>query len=235
MKGEFMSKIKGIKAISFDGDGTLWDFDKVMRHSLRHVLKELEARDQEAAAMLDVEKMIEIRNRVANELKGKVTNLEAIRLEAFRRTLMEIGRPNDILASQLYQVYLKHRFEDIELFDDVLPALKKLGKKYTLGLLSNGNSYPERCGLEGIFQFVVFSQDYGVEKPNPKLFLIGLEKAGCSKPELLHVGDSLEKDIIGANNAGIKCIWINRKKLKENINIKVTSKISSLFELLELL
>ena len=230
-----MNKITGIKAVSFDGDGTLWDFEKVMRHSLHHVLRELKKLDPNAANMLDIEKMIKIRNRVANELKGRVTNLEDIRLEAFRRTLEDIGRPNDALAFHLNQVYLKHRFEDIKLFNDVLPTLRTLRTKYTLGLLSNGNSYPERCGLEGIFQFVVFSQDYGVEKPNQKLFQIGVEKAGCSKQELLHVGDSLQDDIMGANNAGIKCIWLNRKQVKNDLNIKVDYEIYSLLELLELL
>ncbi|MEW6685517.1 MAG: HAD family hydrolase [Candidatus Edwardsbacteria bacterium] len=230
-----MNRIVGIKAISFDGDGTLWDFEKVMRHSFYHVLKELKQIDPHAATMLDIKRMIQIRNRVANELRGRVTNLERIRLEAFRQTLKDIGRPNDALASHLNQIYLKHRFEDIELFDDVLPTLKALRIKYILGLLSNGNSYPERCGLESMFQFVVLSQDYGVEKPNPMLFQIGVEKARCSKQELLHIGDSLHDDIMGANNAGIKCIWLNRKQVKNDLNIRVDYEISSLLELREIL
>jgi len=230
-----MNKITGIKAISFDADGTLWDFEKVMRHSLRHVLKELKKIDRNAAEMLDIEKMIKIRNRVADELKGRVTNLEEIRLAAFRQTLEDIGRPNDALASHLNQIYLEHRFEDIELFNDVLPALEALRVKYTLGILSNGNSYPERCGLEGMFQFVVFSQDYGVEKPNPKLFEIAVEKAGCSKQQLLHVGDSLQNDVMGAINAGIKYIWVNRNRMENNLGIKVDYEFSSLLELLEIL
>lgn len=230
-----MNKITGINAISFDGDGTLWDFEKVMRHSLHHVLKELKKLDPNAADMLGIEKMIKIRNRVANELKGTVTNLEDVRLEAFRQTLEDIGRPNDSLAFHLNQVYLKHRFEDIKLFNDVLPALKALRAKYTIGLLSNGNSYPERCGLEGIFQFIVFSQDHGVEKPNPRLFQIAVEKAGCSKQKLLHVGDSLQDDVVGANNAGIKCVWLNRKQVEKDLNIKIDYEISSLLELVGIL
>ncbi|HIE27378.1 TPA: HAD family hydrolase [Candidatus Poribacteria bacterium] len=230
-----MNKIIGIKAISFDADGTLWDFEKVMRHSLHHILKELRELNPNAADMLDIGKMIKIRNRVANELQGKVTNLEEIRLEAFRRTLEYIGKSNDALALRLNKIYLKHRFEDIELFDDVLPTLKELRTRYTLGILSNGNSYPERCGLEGMFQFVVFSQDYGVEKPNSRLFQIALEKAGCSKQQLLHVGDSLENDIMGAINAGIKCVWINRKRVKNNLNVTVGYEVSSLLKLLEIL
>lgn len=230
-----MNKIAGIKAISFDGDGTLWDFEKVMRHSLHHVLEELERIDPEAAHLLDIDKMIEVRERVAGELKGRVTNLEEIRLQSFRETLKDIGRPNDTLASHLNQVYLKHRFEDIELFSDVLPTLKALRPEYTLGLLSNGNSYPERCGLEGIFQFVVFSQNYGVAKPNPKLFQIAVEKARCSKQQFLHVGDSLKNDVIGAMNAGIKCVWLNRQRMKHNSGIAVEHQVSSLIDLQEIL
>jgi 2-haloalkanoic acid dehalogenase type II len=230
-----MNEILGIKAISFDADGTLWDFEKVMRHSLHHTLRELEKLDSDAAGMLDIEKMIEIRNRVADKLKGKVTNLEDIRLEAFRQTLRDVGRPNDALASHLNQVYLKHRFEDVKLFDDVLPALRTLRGKYTLGILSNGNSYPERCGLDGMFQFVVFSQDYGVEKPNPRLFQIAVEKAGCSKQEFLHVGDSLQDDVMGAINVGIKCVWLNRKRVRNNLDFKIDHEISSLLELREIL
>jgi 2-haloalkanoic acid dehalogenase type II len=230
-----MNKIIDVKAISFDADGTLWDFEKVMRHSLRHVLKELEKLDPHATEMLDIDKMIRIRDRVANELKGKVTNLESIRFEAFRQTLEEIGRPNDALASHLNQVYLKYRFEDIKLFDDVLPTFEALRVKYTLGLLSNGNSYPELCGLEGMFRFVIFSQDYSVEKPNPRLFQIALEKAGCSKQQLLHIGDSLQEDVMGATNAGIRCVWINRRRAKNSLGLKVDYEISSLLELLEIL
>jgi len=230
-----MKEIAGIKAISFDGDGTLWDFEKVMRHSLRYVLKELEKIDPKAATMLDVEKMITIRNRVAEKLKGEVTNLEEIRLKAFRQTLKDIGRPNGALASYLNSVYLKHRFEDIELFKDVLSTLEILREKYILGLLSNGNSYPERCGLKGIFKFVVFSQEYGIEKPDSKIFQIALKKTGCSKQELLHVGDSLETDMTGAISAGINCVWLNRRALKNNWGVKIDFEISSLLELLEIL
>lgn len=230
-----MKEITGIKAISFDGDGTLWDFEKVMRHSLRHVLKELEKVDPKAATMLDIEKMITIRNRLAEKMKSKETNLEEIRLKAFLQALKDIGRPNDALASHLNTVYLKHRFEDIELFKDVLPTLETLREEYNLGLLSNGNSYPERCGLEGIFQFIIFSQEYSVEKPDPKIFQITLEKAGCSKQELLHVGDSLETDITGATKAGINCVWLNRRSLKNSLGVKIDYEITSLLELLEIL
>ena len=139
------------------------------------------------------------------------------------------------MASDLNQVYLKHRFEDVKLFDDVLPTLKASRVKYNLGILSNGNRYPEHCGLEGMFQFIIFSQDYCVEKPSPRLFQIALEKAGCSRHQLLHVGDSLNEDIIGATNAGVICVWLNRNQAKNNLDLQVDYEISSLLDLLEIL
>ena len=53
-----MKGLAEIKAVSFDADGTLWEFDKVMRHSLRHTLLELRRIDPEAEAALDIEKLI---------------------------------------------------------------------------------------------------------------------------------------------------------------------------------
>lgn len=198
-------------------------------------MKKLRKIDPQAAAKLDIKKMIKIRNRVAERLKGEVTNLEEVRLEAFRQTLKDVGRPNEELAFLLNQVYLEHRFEDIKLFDDVLPTLKALRHRYTLGILSNGNSYPERCGLENMFEFVVFSQDYGIEKPDPRIFQIAVEKAGCSEGELLHVGDSLEDDVLGAVNAGIRFVWLNRQRVRNHLGIKINYEIPSLSELLEIL
>ena len=79
-----MKQVKQIKAISFDGDMTLWNFEKVMRHSLSHALEELRRRvPNQASSDLTIDKMIEIRNSVAAALSGKVFNLEEIRLHAF--------------------------------------------------------------------------------------------------------------------------------------------------------
>ncbi len=230
-----MEKLTGIKAISFDADGTLWDFVKVMRHSLKFVLEAINELDPQAGLKLDIDLMIKIRNKIANELKGIVTNLEDIRLHAFRETLKAVKRPNEELANHLNQIYLKHRFEDIELYDDVLPTLRALKKEYTLGILSNGNSYPERCGLEEMFDFVVFSQDFGIEKPDKEIFNIMLEKAKCKKNEIVHIGDSLETDIQGAINAEMKCIWLNRNEMPNPDNFKLEYKITSLTELIDIL
>jgi putative hydrolase of the HAD superfamily len=220
-----------ITTVSFDGDGTLWDFQKVMRHSLSHALGELRRAAPAAAAPLTIETMIAIREEVARELRGKETNLENVRLAAFRKTLEHIGLRDDALAAHLNAVYLKHRFEDIELFADVAPTLDALRGRYVLGLISNGNTYPEHTGLGGRFRFVVFSQDHGVEKPDRRLFEVAMEQAGCTARQLLHVGNSLVDDVGGASKAGARTAWLNRERSKPETGIQPDFEISSLAEL----
>ena len=221
-----------IKAVSFDGDMTLWDLLEVMRHSLSIVLRELRRRvPGQLTADLTVDRMIEIRNTVAAELKGKVLNLEEIRFHAFRRTLESVDCADDALAAELNALYLRHRFEDIELYADVIPALNALRSDFCIGLVSNGNSYPERCGLPDYFNFVVFSQDLGVEKPDAGIFLAACKQADCTPGELIHVGDSLEADVAGANGVGAVSVWLNRDGQGNDSGIVPDHELRSLSEL----
>jgi putative hydrolase of the HAD superfamily len=153
---------------------------------------------------------------------------------AFQRTIESIGINNDVLAHQLNEIYYKHRFNDIELYPDVIPCFDNLAGDFKIGLLSNGNSYPELCGLSGYFSFVIFSQDYGIEKPDRRIFEIAIEKAGCSANKLLHVGDSLENDVEGARNAGIKSVWLNRTHVKNKSTIRPDFEITTLNELISI-
>jgi HAD superfamily hydrolase (TIGR01509 family) len=200
----------GTKSVCFDLDGTLYDFQKVMRHSLEITLTEFTRRIPECGERLSVDKMIQIRNRTARELKGKITNLEQVRLISFKRTLNYCGIDDNELAEQLNRLYLKHRFEDAVLFGGVLPTLEGLRGRYILGAMSNGNSYPRTLGLEHFFQFIILAQEVGIEKPDPGIFHLAVQRAGCLPEELLYVGDSQEEDILGARRAGVRIAWFNR-------------------------
>ncbi len=217
-----------IKAVTFDGDETLWEFQSVMRRALQHTLARLQERlpGPESAA-LTVDQMIEIRDQVADELADRTMNLEEIRRQAFARTVELVGgapdglaarlsdRPAnyrvDQLAGELSAVYLEHRFSNIDLYPEVPEVLDALAPSFTLGVLSNGNTSPERCGLAGRFAFVIFAQDVGIRKPHPDIFLETCRRAGCEPQELMHVGDSLTSDVQGANNVGAVSVWINRE------------------------
>ena len=165
--------------------------------------------------------MIAIRDRVHEELRGKTSDLVEVRKESFKQVLRDVGRPNDALGLHLTEVYLEYRWANADLFEDVRPTMEPLAPKYLLGMLSNGNSYPEQIGLGDLVSFGVYAQDHGgIEKPDPRVFHIAVEEAGCLPHELLHVGDSLETDVAGAKADG---------------DVKPDFKISTLTELLEIL
>ena len=227
-----MSGLSGIKAISFDVDGTLQDFDGMMRHALREVLKELAQLDTRAAQALDVEMMIAIRDEVHERLRGRVTDLNAVREESIKQALCEAGRPDDELGPYLAQVYFRRRDAARALFSDVRPTLERLAARYRLGLLSNGNSRADALGIGDLVSFEVFSQDHnGVEKPALHIFEVAFHRAGCEPCELLHVGDSLESDVAGARAAGSKAIWLNRSSDARDGGTEPAFEIRSLLEL----
>lgn len=227
-----MEKPLQISTISFDGDMTLWDFRKVMRHALKQTLTELQKQvPTPRASKLTINEMIAIRDRLAEEVKGEIWSLLEIRRRAFERTLEHVGHPDKDLAAHLDAIYRKHRFEDIELYPDVIPTFDALAPHFKLGLLSNGNTYPESCGLDGRFAFVIFSQDVQVEKPDPKIFQITAERAGCDLTEMLHVGDSLKNDVMGAKNVGAHTVWLNRDGLPNDTDNQPDYEIASLTEI----
>ena len=221
-----------ITTLSFDGDMTLWDFNAAMRKALVLALEKLRSHVSTQATMdLTVDEMVEIRDQVAESVAGQALNLESIRRVAFERTLEKIGCRDDALVAELHQLYIKHRFEAIRLYDDVPSMFDVLSPHFKIGLLSNGNTYPERCGLESYFEFAVFSQDVGVEKPDKQIFELTAERAGCRLDELLHIGDSLVTDVAGANGAGVLSVWLNRDGAVNNTGTEANFEITTLAEL----
>ena len=203
-----------------------------MRRSLAATLTQLQAlRPGMGTQDLDVESVVADREAVAEELRGTETNLERIRLAAFSRTLSRLGLQDDDLAAQLNAYYLEHRFDNVELFPEVVDTLAVLSGSYVLGLLSNGNGYPKRSGLAGTFAAVVFSEDHGVEKPDRRLFDVAAADVGCGPDEVVMVGDSLRNDVHGAQNAGWRAIWLNRDGRDRPDQYTPDAEISNLVEL----
>ncbi len=124
------------------------------------------------------------------------------------------------------------------LFDDVLPTLKTLkGRGLILGLLTNltkgVDSLLEKLELKGYLGFAISPSEVGVDKPDIRFFQAALERAGVSPSEAIHVGDQYEVDVLGARNAGIKPILIDRYNLQPDISD--CPRISSLTEIINYL
>lgn len=225
-----------IRAIFFDGDDTLWDFRDAMRAALGETLLVLRRIvDNEAADALTVERMMEIREAVAAEMSEQTTLVETIRRESLARTLAEVGHPSGDDAQRLFEVYNAARFAATRPFTGVRDLLIDLRGRYQLGVVSNGNTDPGRVGLGGIFSFVILAQDCGLAKPDPRIFDLALDKCGRSAVQVVHVGDSLQSDVMGANGCGIRSVWLNMDGAVNDTGIVPDHEIGDLRELLDIL
>ena len=221
-----------IKAVSFDGDGTLWDFEKVMRGGLRKVLDEYRRMlDDPRAFEVGVDDLIQLRDEVAASVPGPEQNHERIRRASFVVLLDRFGVSDKRLADRLGETYFAHRFGVIELYDDTLTTLDGLAGRYRVGLTSNGNNYPGRFGLTDYFDFTLFSEECGFAKPDPRIYRETVRRGGCAPGEAVHVGDSLINEVQGAQGAGICAVWLNRQGIANDTAIRPDAVISSLHQL----
>jgi len=101
---------------------------------------------------------------------------------------------------------------------DAIPALtglKAMGCR--LGLITNAADVSDvhilvdRAGLKPYFDRIWISASVGVRKPHPRIFEIALDSFNVKPKEAAMVGDSLNADILGANNVGIASIWLTRR------------------------
>jgi putative hydrolase of the HAD superfamily len=89
---------------------------------------------------------------------------------------------------------------------------KALSERYRLGIVSNfyGNleAVCESAGLCSFFKVMVDSHCVGVEKPDPAIFRVALERLGATPEKAVFIGDSLRRDREGARRMGMRFIWI---------------------------
>jgi putative hydrolase of the HAD superfamily len=118
------------------------------------------------------------------------------------------------LATALYERFTK--YESYRLFPDVLPtltALKETG--LTLGVISNFEEWLDEMltawEVTPLFDLLVISGKEGVEKPEPRIFEIALEKSGARPDESVYVGDHPRLDYEGAESMGMTAVLIDRR------------------------
>lgn len=141
------------------------------------------------------------------------------RTEAWTIALADHGVTDAALAEELGVRFGEERRLRHEAFADARPALDALRRTHRLGLVTNGASCLQREKLAGAglaeddFDVVAISGDLGVAKPRPEVFAHTLAQLGVGAAQAVMVGDSLERDVRGAEACGIRGIWLNREGL----------------------
>jgi putative hydrolase of the HAD superfamily len=163
------------------------------------------------------------------------------RQEAWTRGLRRIGIDNPALGQKLADFFPEARKQHPVLYDETLRVLDQLKGRYELLLLTNGSPGLQRSKLEitpeiaPYFDHIVISGDFGKGKPDAGIFEHALARFGYEAKDALMVGDNLLTDILGAERAGIRSVWINREEKPGHDTIVPTYQIQHLEELLQIL
>ena len=133
---------------------------------------------------------------------------------AFRRLLGEHGG-GAAQADAAWQRYHEAWPRHLRVFEDVLPTLERLVGRWRLGLISNGLAADQRPKLERFdlarfFPVVVISEEAGLRKPDPAIFVLALDGLSAVDRPAAYVGDNPAHDVAGAHAAGLAAVWLRR-------------------------
>ena len=190
-----------IKGILFDLDDTLYEERQFFRSGFTVVARELEGRGygkaEDLVAALESVVDRESRNGVFQKLAERTPFPAA-------------------WIPELVELFRAHK-PAIRLAQDSVNVLPRLRKKFRLGCVTDGraqiqNAKLEALGARAYLDAVVVTDELGPEywKPHPRPFWTCCELLGIGPTEALFVGDSPERDMTGARNAGIAAIRIRR-------------------------
>jgi len=159
-----------------------------------------------------------------------------IAADAFDRT----GAGSGGLAFELADTFSRERLETITPFPGAIETVRSLRERgVRLGMVTNGRSRTQRekidrFGLAPLFDCIAVEEEFGVGKPDPRVFRHVLERLEGDPARSWMVGDNLEADVRGAQGVGIHAIWHDHagRGLSDGSPVRPDRIIRSLEELL---
>lgn len=223
-----------IRAVFFDAGETLLYPHPSFAELFTEVLREHGHRVDPARVQEVVSAYSQRFTETAVSGEGRLWSTSPERSRAMWRGIYEsfltdvgITEDHDTLFDALYE-----RFTDLasyRLHPDALPTLERLRKaELRLGVISNFEEWLERL-LESLevshfFEVTVISGVEGVEKPDPKIFEIALERTGVAARDTVYVGDHPFFDVEAAEKVGMRAVLIDRRgRHADSDSLRITS------------
>jgi len=210
------------RVISLDLDDTLWPVAPVIAAAERELASWLETHHPRAMHGHDLDSLRAMRMQIAARHPERSHDMTFLRRQALIEQFAAAGYATSgagpsgaavdasaTAAEAALEIFLTGR-NRVVLYDDVRPALTRLRAKYRLFALSNGNADLARCGVADLFDGHVSAAAAGAAKPDARIFEHLLHAAAVEPAEVLHVGDDPLADVVGATQAGMQAVWLNR-------------------------
>lgn len=222
-----------IKAVIFDLDNTLYAYDPAHAAGFRAVTAYASMQlgiAPETFRALHREADILLRARA-----GETASAIHSRLIRYQLILERQGLP--IWHAPIMEAgYWERFFAEVKPEPGTRETLEKLrAQGLRIGVGTNMTAQQQYRKLEllsllELVDFLVTSEEVSAEKPERKLFDVCVEKAGCPAAECLFVGDDLLRDVLGAQNAGLRTVWLRRDDMDCDPELPQIRRIEELAE-----
>jgi len=224
------------KHLFFDLDHTLWDFEANARLTLEEVYHELKLSSLGIHDFMPFyERYIYHNTRLWDRYRKGFIKRAELRKKRMWNTLLDFKIGNEKLAEEMDAFFLDKLPTRKLLFPDTHETLEYLREKgYAMHLITNGFESVQHTklhysGLKDYFQFVITSEASNSLKPHKEIFDFALQKTGAALKESIMLGDDIEADIKGAQNAGMDQVFVNH--IGAVTPVKPTFTVNSLKEL----
>jgi putative hydrolase of the HAD superfamily len=208
------------KAVLFDLDDTLWPIAPVIELAEQHIWSWIE---QHAPGVARAHSMASLRQARLDKLAREPhfhLDLAALRraglLDAFSASGDDPSRIDEAMA-----LFASAR-NLVAPYADVLDGLERLGRRVLIGSISNGNADLQAIGLAHHFKVSLAAHSFGQAKPEPGIFLAACAELGVAPAEAVYVGDDVLLDVRGAQQAGLRAVWLNRTGSTRHLELGVT-------------
>ena len=218
------------KAVLFDLDDTLLDRNLAVDNLFFIILEKYYGEVKRAIQNEMLRKFKEYdKTSYGNNDKSKV--LESLFLEF---------SPKYRLSHNDIQDFWNNHFPYCFSIDqNTINTVNAIKRQAHVAIITNGSTQRQKAKimnthLNNCFDLVIISEEAGLSKPDRRIFELALNRLNVQPEEALFVGDDLEKDIAGCQNANIKGIWFNPHRIKNETKIKPYAEIQSLDRLLQM-
>ncbi|MBI4765869.1 MAG: HAD family hydrolase [Deltaproteobacteria bacterium] len=205
-----------IKAIGFDLFNTLITADP---GALSEAMQRLTTSLEESGFQFEAEPFRKAYREAAIRFvtESKANGRETHNRFWISEALISLGQkvtPGDPSIAKAVEAYFSAFFDYCRLIPKTLEMLEQLQGRYRLGLLSNFTHAPavegllDQFGLAPFFETILVSGEIGYRKPHPLVFEMLVNNLGFESYQILYVGDSLDPDVLGATQSGLRPVWM---------------------------
>lgn len=225
-----------IKAVLWDLDSTLLDFEIPERIAIQKCFKELNlgtCPEELLKGYHDIN--IKWWNLLEKGLKSKAQIL----VGRFTETLKTFGY-DSTLDKQFAALYESHLGEVVFPIKNAIETVTYLKGKVFQGIVTNGVAKVQHMKLatskiDKLVDKIYISDIIGYEKPSKKFFdAVLADLPMYDKDQIMIVGDSLSSDMKGGNNADIVCCWFNPKHLEKDRSLKIDYQIEDIKQVIDI-